>query len=343
MASILQVGKAWRARVRRRGHRDRARDFPTKARAEEWARAIESQMDKGRPIEDASVSVADLIAAYRRARDGARPIAPDSNEHYMLKNLAAELGDIRAARMSAEDLVGWARARRDQGAGAYTVNMEVSKLGTVLRFAAPLLRIELPDVVGQARPLLRHYGLIGGGNKRARRASEDELTRICARLAPRYAIAIRFMVYTAMRRGEVCRIVWADLDETKRCVWVRNRKDPRNKQGNDQLVPLLGEAWKILLARRAEAKVQAVVEGRAVAPSERIFPIHPQTLSKYFREACLAEAIPDLRPHDLRHEGTSRLFEEGYAIQQVALVTGHKDWRHLRRYTNLRPEDLHRD
>jgi site-specific recombinase XerD len=52
-------------------------------------------------------------------------------------------------------------------------------------------------------------------------------------------------------------------------------------------------------------------------------------------------SIPNLHFHDLRHEGTSRLFEEGFEIQQVALVTGHKDWRHLRRYTNLRPEDLH--
>ena len=28
-------------------------------------------------------------------------------------------------------------------------------------------------------------------------------------------------------------------------------------------------------------------------------------------------------------------------IEQVALVTGHKDWKMLRRYTNLRPEHLH--
>ena len=61
-------------------------------------------------------------------------------------------------------------------------------------------------------------------------------------------------------------------------------------------------------------------------------------------EATKAKAmsIPDLHFHDLRHEGTSRLFEQGYEVQQVALVTGHKDWRHLKRYTNLRPEDLHR-
>lgn len=52
--------------------------------------------------------------------------------------------------------------------------------------------------------------------------------------------------------------------------------------------------------------------------------------------------IEDLRFHDLRHEGTSRLFEAGLSIERVALVTGHKDWRMLRRYTNLKPEDLHR-
>jgi site-specific recombinase XerD len=36
------------------------------------------------------------------------------------------------------------------------------------------------------------------------------------------------------------------------------------------------------------------------------------------------------------------MFEGGFSIQQVAMVTGHKDWRMLRRYTNLKPEDLHK-
>jgi integrase len=50
--------------------------------------------------------------------------------------------------------------------------------------------------------------------------------------------------------------------------------------------------------------------------------------------------IEDLHFHDLRHEGTSRLFEAWFTIEQVALVTGHKDWKMLRRYTHLRPEAL---
>lgn len=46
--------------------------------------------------------------------------------------------------------------------------------------------------------------------------------------------------------------------------------------------------------------------------------------------------------HDLRHEATTRLFEKGLNIMEVASITGHKDLRMLRRYTHLKAEDLAR-
>jgi integrase len=52
--------------------------------------------------------------------------------------------------------------------------------------------------------------------------------------------------------------------------------------------------------------------------------------------------IEDLRFHDLRHEATTRLFEKGRKIMEVASITGHKDLRMLRRYTHLTAEDLAR-
>ena len=50
--------------------------------------------------------------------------------------------------------------------------------------------------------------------------------------------------------------------------------------------------------------------------------------------------VQDMMLHDLRHEGISRLFEFGFAIQAVALVSGHTNWRTLARYTHLKPESL---
>ena len=55
-----------------------------------------------------------------------------------------------------------------------------------------------------------------------------------------------------------------------------------------------------------------------------------------------AHDLSDLHLHDLGQEATSRLFEAGLTIENVALVAGRKDWRMLRRYTNLKPTDLHR-
>ena len=335
MASIIEVKGKWRAQVRRKAHPVYTRTFESKTEAERWSRQLEVDIDRGleaKPGRSKGITVADLIDAYRKLRERARPISDASTEHYTLKHLEHHLGTRDAQRLTPQDLVGYCTARKDEGAGPYTCNMDIGKLGTVLRYAALAVKVTLPDVVGQARPLLTHLGLIGGGGKRERRPTEDELQRVLAYLEQQhgalYSDAVRFAVLTAMRRGEIARLRWADVDEAKKLVLVRDRKHPRKKVGNNEWVPLLGDAW-------------AVVQ-RQDRSGERIFPLHESTLSKYFTWACRALSIPDLHFHDLRHEGTSRLFEAGYEVQQVALVTGHKDWRHLKRYTNLKPEDLHR-
>jgi site-specific recombinase XerD len=40
-------------------------------------------------------------------------------------------------------------------------------------------------------------------------------------------------------------------------------------------------------------------------------------------------------------EATNRLFEAGFAIEQVSPVTGYKDWKMLKRYTHLKADALH--
>ena len=339
MASILKVGESWRALVRRKGWPVYCKTFSTKAQAETWARSIEVDIDRGAAPKASAVVgrvllLRDVIAEYRSLRAKSRPISDSSTEHYTLKHLATGLGDRDALRLTPSDLVGYCTMRREEGAGPYTINMDISKLGTAMRYAAMSLKITLPDVVASARPLLNHLGLIGGGGQRERRPTEDELLAVVAELQTNYgqiyADVVRFAVLTAMRRGEITRLTWADIDAAKRLVLIRDRKDPRKKVGNDQWVPLLGDAWD-LVQRQARSDTEP-----------RIWPVHEQTMSKYFKAACDKLGVPDLHFHDLRHDGISKLFEQGYQIQQVALVSGHKDWRHLRRYTNLKPEDLHR-
>lgn len=76
------------------------------------------------------------------------------------------------------------------------------------------------------------------------------------------------------------------------------------------LVPLLGEAWDIAM--------------RQPRGGEFIFPYNSTSVTAGFQRVRTALGIEDLRYHDLRREGASRLFEAGFSIEEVAQVTGHR-------------------
>jgi integrase len=151
----------------------------------------------------------------------------------------------------------------------------------------------------------------------------------------RLIVSSDFAVATAMRQDEIARVEWRDFDASSRMLVIRNRKDPRKKKGNDQRIPLLDvsgyDACKII---EEQGRFSNIREGR-------IFPYNGRSVGTAFRRQCQELKIEDLHFRDLRHEGTHRLFEAGFSIEQVALVTGHKDWKMLRRYTQLKPETLH--
>jgi integrase len=50
--------------------------------------------------------------------------------------------------------------------------------------------------------------------------------------------------------------------------------------------------------------------------------------------------LVDLHFHDMRHEAISRFFKSGLRIEQVALISGHRDWAQFRRYTHVQAEDM---
>jgi integrase len=72
-----------------------------------------------------------------------------------------------------------------------------------------------------------------------------------------------------------------------------------------------------------------------------VFPgLTTEAIKRAFMRARRRAGLEDFHFHDLRHEGTSRLFEKGLNPIEVASVTGHKTLQMLRRYTHLRAEDL---
>ena len=326
MASFFKKDGKWRALIRKKGHKSISKWFDTKGKAQAWADSIEAKLDSGE-THSGLETISDAIKKYRNLRAAQRPIRDDSSEHYTLKMLCTELGSVHLSRLSPDDVIAFAHRRRSEKAGAYTVLCDLSKLGTVLRYTHPAALVPLAE----SRPKLAYLGLIGGGGRRERRPTDEEMTLLLQWLEQnrglQYRDFVEFAAITAMRRGEVAKAAWSDLNTETCMLLIRDRKDPRKKIGNDQWIPLLGQSFEIVLRQSRE--------------NELIFNVNERTMSKYFKDACVTLGIPDLHLHDMRHEGISQMFEDGLEIQHVSLVSGHRDWKSLRRYTNLDPESLH--
>ena len=195
------------------------------------------------------------------------------------------------------------------------------------------------EAIDHARIALKRLGLIGKGKERDRRPTREEISRLLTYLNgnPRQTIPVgRIMliaIATGLRLDEISRVQWEDVNEGERTILIRNHKHPRDKRTNNQTIALVTDTGFNPFALMAE---QASLTGR----KGRVFPYNSRSIGAAFRRACRHLDIRDLRFHDLRHETASRLFEAGYQIPEVALVTGHKDWSMLRRYTNLKARDL---
>lgn len=334
MASILQVGDRWRAQVRPPGRKSISKTFATKKDAERWARQIETELDgQKKVVASAELTVSKLVDEYRRVRDElGRPIDPTTNTHYMLQHLHEDLGSERLTDLTPQRMVKWARERKAQGAGGYTINMELSQLGTLIRHTASFLNVTLPDVASQARPLL-HYGqLITGGNRRTRRPTEDELAKLLEWLDKRpncMGDVVRVAAITGMRRGELARIAWSDLDGDRRAVLVRQRKHPRRIEARDEWVPLLGDAWEIVQRQPRKGS------------DPRIFPISKETMTDTVTDGTRELGIPNLHLHDMRREATSSLREMGFDREARKAITGHKSDAAHDIYIDVKLESLH--
>jgi integrase len=193
------------------------------------------------------------------------------------------------------------------------------------------MNLQLPDVTGQARPLLLHLQLIGAGNRRTRRPTDDELAAVLKwvqKKAPVVADAMRVAAITGLRRGELVRkLKWSEVDKKARAALIRQRKHPRRHLAKDEWVPLLGEAWDIV---QRQPKVD-----------DRVFPISLEKITDTFTAATRACGIPDLRLHDLRHLASSKLQEMGFDDVERMAITGHKSVGMNARYTHPTPQHLH--
>lgn len=142
---------------------------------------------------------------------------------------------------------------------------------------------------------------------------------------------MRLALCTGMRRGELFKLMWADIDFERGYITIRGPKG-----GKDQIIPL-NQAAREVLESHPRDESPFVFPGREGRQRTR----YPKRIDAIREQAGLP---PDFRPlHGLRHVYASMLASSGqvdlYTLQK--LLT-HKSAAMTQRYAHLRDEALRR-
>jgi Site-specific recombinase XerC len=128
-----------------------------------------------------------------------------------------------------------------------------------------------------------------------------------------------------MRRGEILKLTWKDVDLRNKAVLLQDTKNETCRT-----VPLSKKAIEVFQGLHRHISGKVFPSGNA-----------PQSLSKKMAKACQRAGLANLRFHDLRHEATSRFFEHtDLDVMEIKSITGHKSLQMLARYTQLRTANL---
>lgn len=135
-------------------------------------------------------------------------------------------------------------------------------------------------------------------------------------------------IATTLRRGELCTLHWEDVDFENNLMKLKSPGHYKKKEENTN------QKTKVR-SRSVPLMPAAVTVLRKLGPqtSGRIFRMTPGGYSQAWRRAADRAGCPDVRLHDMRREGISRLVELVDApLETVVAFSGHSDVGVLQRH-----------
>jgi integrase len=172
--------------------------------------------------------------------------------------------------------------------------------------------------------------------RRNRHLVGDELRRLIEALAAypvrTSANAIRLLLLTGARRGEVLAAEWDQFD-IEDGVWVKPAAN--TKQRREHRIPLSAAARLLLVEIKA-----------AAGPSEFLFPAargragHLTDIKRAWASVCKLAGLTGVRPHDLRHSYASMLASSGLSLPVIGALLGHTQPNTTQRYSHLLDDPL---
>ena len=325
MATFTKRGSKYLVQVRRKGFPVTCRSFHLKSDAEEWARHMETKADRGdlpTPVKVLnSYKVKDIVERYRNEITIKKRSA--DTETYMLNAFIRHpLAKLTLAQITSSHFAVY-RDKRLKNVKPGTVNREL----TIIKHAFDVAEREWGIPI-RNNPLGRVKKL-KVNNARSRRLSDNEYKALLDAIETSRNSLIKplvnFAIETGMRRGEILRLSWIDIDYDNRTLHI-----PITKNGHARTIPMTTKAIEILQE----------LQCRDDDDKHKPFPLSDNAAKLAWQRLLKRSGIEDLHFHDFRHEAISRFFEKGLSVPEVALISGHRDFRMLFRYTHLKASDI---
>jgi integrase len=326
MASFFERGDSLLVQIRRKGYRQITRTFDNtldgRIAAEDWALEIEHKMTRNRYIdghEGRTTALSEALLRYSKeitqSKKGAKQ---ETNRILALSKLP--LAERSLSEIRSMDIAKYRDEMVSDGYAPSSIRNNLTIISQVYNTA--ITEWGITEISNPVRNIRRPKNNPG----RERRLEANEEERLLESLKTPYREMLIVSIETAMRRSEVCGIRWRDVELRKRYIVLRDTKN-----GTQRTVPLSTRAVQAIAGLARDINRDALVFGGK----------KPDSYTRAFIDACLAENIKELRLHDIRHEATSRLFELGtLSLMEIAKITGHQDVRMLMRYTHLEAETL---
>ncbi|WP_353238087.1 site-specific integrase [Limnohabitans sp.] len=314
MASFRQRGGKWQARVLRNGYPDQTKTFETKVDAEKWARALESEIDKGQFVnvsEAQRTTLGDVIARYLAEVTPSMKGASEDTirlKAIMRRPIARwSMVNLSAARIATY------RDERLKEVSSGTVIRELAYLSAIINHARKEWGVNVPNPVQMVRKP-------PSPQARSRVLTDEEAVRLLQALEPTGRRShwtkpvVQLALATAMRRGELLSLRWEHVDLQNRTAFL-----PDTKNGDSRTVPLSTAAVQVL------AELPRHISGV-------VFPLKTFTLDAAFKRGLRRAGLEGIRFHDLRRTAITRMAEKLPNVIELAAVSGHKSVMVLKRY-----------
>jgi integrase len=154
-----------------------------------------------------------------------------------------------------------------------------------------------------------------------------------------FKVMIKLILFTGLRRGEVCGLEWEDIDFNDKSLRVSRSseyigkkitrdKDPKTQAGrrmmilNESAVNMLAE-YKSWHDGMKKSLVDKWEEHNKLFTKWNGEPIHPDTLTAWFSDFLKANSLRHVTLHSLRHTNASLLIAAGTDVRTVSNRLGH--------------------